>query len=142
VSASATGLADEAWALMASFFFRLGGRHMAEAVRLTGLNPGAVKALQSLAVDEPKSMRALAEEWACDASNVTWLVDRLEERGLVRRRTSPTDRRVKTVVLTKAGVRMQSKIAEIWSEAPDQLRALADSDLAELIEVFRRLQAI
>jgi len=36
-------------------------------------------------------MGQLAETLACDASNVTGLVDRLESRGLVRRRPSVAD---------------------------------------------------
>jgi DNA-binding MarR family transcriptional regulator len=30
-------------------------------------------------------MRVLAQEWGCDPSNATWLVDRLEALGLARR---------------------------------------------------------
>ena len=42
-------------------------------------------------------MRHLASLLKCDPSNVTFLVDRLEERGLVERQTDPADRRVKLV---------------------------------------------
>ena len=54
-------------------------------------------------------MRALAEAWHCDASNVTWLVDQLESRHLVERQVSTTDRRVKTVVLTDAGLALRAE---------------------------------
>jgi len=60
-----------------------------------GLNPGSLKALLDLDIDNPSSMRSLAEAWHCDASNVTWLVDQLETRGLVRRQVSTLDRRVR-----------------------------------------------
>jgi DNA-binding MarR family transcriptional regulator len=48
-------------------------------------------------------MRDLADRLCCDASNVTGIVDRLEERGLVERRPATDDRRVKHLVLTEAG---------------------------------------
>ncbi|MFJ5774273.1 MarR family winged helix-turn-helix transcriptional regulator [Streptomyces sp. NPDC093094] len=51
----------------------------------------------------PAAMRVLAAVLTCDASNMTGIVDRLEKRGLVRREPSPTDRRVKNVVLTAEG---------------------------------------
>ena len=70
-----------------------------ETAREFGLNPGATKLLLELEHDDPRPMRALAETFACDASNVTWMVDQLEERGLVERRTLRNDRRVKTVAL-------------------------------------------
>ena len=61
-------------------------------VRELGLSPGHFKALAVLGPDESKPMRTLADALMIDASMVTWLVDRLEERGMVDRRTSPTDR--------------------------------------------------
>jgi MarR family transcriptional regulator, organic hydroperoxide resistance regulator len=133
-------LADDVWSLMARFFFKVGMRHMAQSTRTTGLHPGAIKALQSLDPDVPKPMGALADAWGCDASNVTWIVDRLEERGLVERRTSLTDRRVKTVVLTDEGLAMRRNIDAVWSEAPDQVRALDTDDLMVLADVLRRLR--
>src|SRR5881409_2076554 len=63
-----------------------------------GISPGHAKALVSLTADTP--MRTLADELHCDASFVTSIVDKLEERGFVERRPSVTDRRVKTVVIT------------------------------------------
>lgn len=54
-------------------------------------------------LDEPIAMRDLADRLCCDASNVTGIVDRLEARGLVERRTASDDRRVKHLVLTEAG---------------------------------------
>jgi hypothetical protein len=44
-------------------------------------------------------MKSLADEWRCDASNATWIVDRLEKLGLAERKTVPHGRRVKLVVL-------------------------------------------
>ncbi|WP_373032663.1 MarR family winged helix-turn-helix transcriptional regulator [Streptomyces sp. NRRL B-2790] len=54
----------------------------------------------------PASMSVLATTLTCDASNMTGIVDRLEKRGLVRREPSPSDRRVKNVVLTAEGERV------------------------------------
>jgi DNA-binding MarR family transcriptional regulator len=51
----------------------------------------------------------------------TWLVDRLEERGLVERRTPPNDRRVKTIVLTPLGIRTQQRLRESHYETPGAL---------------------
>jgi len=51
----------------------------------------------------PASMSTLATTLTCDASNMTGIVDRLEKRGLVRREPSPSDRRVKNVLLTEEG---------------------------------------
>ncbi len=103
-----------------------------------GLNPGALHALLSLDPAEPRSMSSLADGWRCDASNVTWLVDRLEERGLVERRTHPTDRRVRTVVLTKKGVSVRKQVEALIYEPPPAISALSDTDLDDLCRVLEK----
>jgi DNA-binding MarR family transcriptional regulator len=133
-------LADEVWGQMAGFFFQVGMSHMSRTSRATGLHPGAIKALQSLDPDAPKPMGSLADAWGCDASNVTWIIDRLEERGLVERKTSATDRRVKTVVLTDAGLAMRRNIDAIWAEAPPRVRALGTDALVALADALRPLR--
>ena len=50
-------------------------------------------------------MRSLADAWGSDASNATWVVDRLERLGLAERRALVTDRRVKLAVLTARGIK-------------------------------------
>ena len=50
-------------------------------------------------------MHEIATRLACDNSNVTGIVDRLEARGLVTRRPGEQDRRVKYVVPTPLGMR-------------------------------------
>ncbi len=52
---------------------------------------------------EPPSMRALAASLCCDPSTVTFLADRLEEKGLILRHVDARNRRVKTLVLTRKG---------------------------------------
>ena len=49
------------------------------------------------------SMSALATNLRCDPSTVTFLADRLEEKGLVERRVDPSNRRVKILELTPKG---------------------------------------
>ena len=61
-------------------------------------------------LDEPVSMRAFAEELACDPSNVTGLVDRVERLGLVERVPDPGDRRIRMLTLTSEGRRLREQI--------------------------------
>jgi DNA-binding MarR family transcriptional regulator len=58
----------------------------------------------------PLSRGELAERLRCDPSNVTFLVDRLEERRLVRRDRAAGDRRVKALALTPAGARVRGRL--------------------------------
>jgi DNA-binding MarR family transcriptional regulator len=63
------------------------------------------------ATEEPQPRRALAERLHCDPSNVTFLADRLEERGLITRVADPADRRVKALALTDEGRAVRERFA-------------------------------
>ena len=104
-----------------------------------GLTPGDMHALLSLDAEAPRPMRAMAEEWRCDASNVTWMVDRLEQHGLVERQTMPNDRRVRTVALTEAGVRAQARAGELLYRAPASFSRLSVDELEALATILGRL---
>ncbi|WP_037064338.1 MarR family winged helix-turn-helix transcriptional regulator [Pseudonocardia acaciae] len=51
----------------------------------------------------------LAARLHCDKTNVTGLVDRLQRRGLVRRRPDADDRRVARVALTEQGAELVAR---------------------------------
>jgi len=84
-------------------------------------------------------MRSLAEEWACDASNATWIVDRLEKMGLVERRTMPEDRRVKLVVLTQKGLQVRAELLEALSQPPIEFLDLTHKELEALEGILSRI---
>src|SRR5260370_22301547 len=85
-----------------------------------GLTAAESRALHSLDPKAGRSMRSLADEWMCDPSNATWLVDRLEHHGLARRIARTGDRRVKAVVLTTKGKRIRRElIASQYTPPPD-----------------------
>jgi len=86
---------------------------------------------------EPMSMGIAAEALRCDASNLTGIVDRLETRGLIERRTLPTDRRVKELILTDAGQLVLSQIEDLATVAPG-LADLSSEEQETLIRLLRR----
>ena len=132
--------AERAWELITSLFAERKS-HFPEIAGRFGLNPGAMHALLSIDPESPQSMSGLANAWRCDASNVTWLVDRLEERGLVERRPHPRDRRVKSVVLPAEGVAVKQRLVEKLSEPPTDLVALDREALEQLRAALEHLPA-
>jgi DNA-binding MarR family transcriptional regulator len=100
------------------------------AIGESGLTPNDARALQSLARRPGRTMGSLAEEWKCDASTATWIVDRLEGKGLAERRPHPGDRRVRLVYLTALGARTKARQLDRVYIPP---RALLELDLGELV---------
>jgi DNA-binding MarR family transcriptional regulator len=130
--------AAEAWRLLTAVVMERKQEFPALAASF-GLNPGAMHALLQLDPDVPQSMSSLAGAWKCDASNVTWLVDRLEEHGLAERRAHPGDRRIRTVALTRKGAKVRSQIEARMYEPPERLRALGNRDLETLARVLQKI---
>src|SRR5947207_2282547 len=135
---SSGDLANDAWRRLTDLF--LGRKQQVMAIAAAHqLNPGAMNALLFLEPGQPCSMRTLADAWKCDASNVTWLVDRLEEHGLAERRPHASDRRVRTVALTRKGTRMRAQIESKLFEAPATFRELTHDELEALNKILLKL---
>ncbi len=129
----------EIWSGLYEFLLAEHERRLECASNL-GVSPGDLKALMRLVPGHAEPMRALADTWRCDASTVTWIVDRLENRGLVQRQLHPTDRRVKAVALSAEGERLRAQLMDHLMEPPSVLRQLSASDLAVLRRVAARLR--
>jgi DNA-binding MarR family transcriptional regulator len=129
--------AAEAWGTLVRFWME--HNRFLQAANEIGLGPPHAKALLSLTADEPPPMGMLAEHLSCDASFITAIVDRLEEEGYVERRPSPVDRRVKTVVITKAGQRARERLEAAMFQPPKELLDLPEADLKTLRRITAKL---
>jgi len=102
------------------------------------LSPKQLGVLWRLDPDGPGSpMRAIAQSLYCDASYVTDLVDRLEERGLIVRTPDPSDRRVKLLKLTAKGTKLRQTALERLYDPPAGFERLTPEEqqtLARLLE--------
>jgi MarR family transcriptional regulator, organic hydroperoxide resistance regulator len=83
----------------------------------------------------PLSRRQLADRLGCDPSNVTFLVDRLEQRSLVTRARAGEDRRVKALALTPAGVAIRDRLIATLAESAmfSRLTTAQQRELARLL---------
>ena len=116
-------IATEVWRLMLECSMAQFGQ-ASGVLHGLGLTPGHMKLLMHLDEGEGRAMGSLAQSFPCDASTMTWLVDRLEERGLVERRLLPSDRRVNAVALTPHGAKTKAELMDRLYEPPDALLAL------------------
>jgi MarR family transcriptional regulator, organic hydroperoxide resistance regulator len=115
--------AQEAWGLLWRVMQANKPRFMALAQEM-GLAPMQLHALRLIEPGDGVPMSSLAGMLFCDASNVTGIVDRLEARGLIERRPSPKDRRVKLLVLTEEGARVRESAYRQMATPPPAIAAL------------------
>ena len=130
--------ASEAWELLLRFFFSQRADLPALAAEFE-LSPAQCHVLHLIEPGRTMAMGQLAETLACDASNVTGLVDRLESRGLVRRQPSPDDRRLKVLKLTPSGARLRAVVLQRMTVPPEPLTRLSEEEQRTLVKILRHL---
>lgn len=111
--------------------------HFTELAAQHGLSAVQAKVLLQLQPEGAMTMRAIAEQLKYDASNLTGVVDRLEEMGAVRRQPQPHDRRAKGVVLTHEGQRLRQAFWERLTNKSGPLGRLNSRDLTSLRALLR-----
>lgn len=128
--------AGEAWWLLYEFL-RTVQERWSGFVESSGLTPVQVRLLHEVAAAGPTPMRGLASRLGVDPSWITGLVHQLEERGLVQRHPSPTDRRSKIVQLTALGEARHEDWQRVLRSPPEGLQGLSEHDTRELIRILR-----
>ncbi len=86
-------------------------RARAATLDLTGPQATALREL-----DGPMTMKQLAARMGCEPSNATFVVDRLERRGLIERRPHPTDRRARELHLTAPGGALRARLVDLLTQ--------------------------
>lgn len=127
----------EAWSLFFQLFTRNKPRLAAIGSELD-LAPMQMHALRLLDPEGQVPMSALAGNMACDPSNVTGIVDRLEARGLIERRGAEHDRRVKMLALTEEGARVRGHIMSRMAVPPPEIAGLPRADQRALRDLLRK----
>jgi len=104
-----------------------------ERLREIGVSIPQCDVLTTLTEKEGVSQQELAERLYVTKGNISGLIDRLAEAGLVERRSTASDRRQHAIHLTKAGRAMAEKAIAVqrrWIAAT--LGRMAEPDLAAL----------
>ena len=88
-----------------------------------GVTPVQYAALQVVSNQPGIDQRTLARNIALDTSTTGGVVDRLEARGWLERRTSPEDRRARQLFLTRAGDQTLAETIPAMLRAQEQILA-------------------
>jgi DNA-binding MarR family transcriptional regulator len=116
---------------LASYLMRTANVGTFNAIAELDLSFTQLKALCALEMDgEDRSVKALAESLGVSLATMSRAVDGLFERGFVQRDEDPTDRRMKRVRLTQAGLRVPQALNEARLSALQELMGSLDEDEA------------
>ena len=131
---------DEGLALvLVQLGFHLAHRY-GEVLAPLGLEQRHAGTLSRLAANEGKSQQAIGELLGLNATRMVFLVDELEQRGLVERRRNPADRRQHALYLTDLGHDKLRQIRQLTEAHESQLGAsLTDPERRQLARLLRRV---
>jgi MarR family transcriptional regulator, 2-MHQ and catechol-resistance regulon repressor len=133
------GRALKAWVVLSRAHAAVSRRAQADIAR-HGLGQTEFAILEALHHRGPMLLSELKRRILVTAGGVTYLVDRLQERGLVERRACEKDRRAYYAALTAEG---EALIAGIFPEHAQAIEAafdsLDDEELARLTDLLRKL---
>jgi MarR family transcriptional regulator for hemolysin len=91
---------------------------------------------------EPLAQTELARRVGVEDATMVAMIDRLVKAGLVAREPSPTDRRVKLVVVTRAGAKVHAKVhAEAEVVRKELMAGVDNAQLRSATELLERLLA-
>ncbi|WP_416903860.1 MarR family winged helix-turn-helix transcriptional regulator [Micromonospora echinospora] len=112
-----------------------------EALAPWDVTPAQSRALGVLTRHGALRLSTLAEHLRIAPRSATEVVDDLEARGLVGRRSDPTDRRATLVAPTEAGTRVGAAIqAARRAAAEDLFGSLPAADREQLARILRTLR--
>lgn len=110
------------------------------ALEPTGITLREYGALTVLREGGPLSQQELAQRLGIDRTSTVFLIDRLEELKLVKRRRSPADRRAYALELTRTGARVQGRAQAAMAEQESAfLSGLTQRERQQLVELLTRL---
>jgi len=133
-----SGDACRAWQLLVRFFFAQ-REHLPTLDGELELSPIQCHVLHLLEPGRPLPMGRLAGMLGCHASNVTGLVDRLEARGVVQRRPSADDRRIKVLDLTPEGSRLRAQMLRRMTTGARPMSRLTVGQQRTLVKILEVL---
>jgi DNA-binding MarR family transcriptional regulator len=123
---SSRPLQETEYVALAEFRYQLRRflRHMEEEVRHLGINPQQyqlVLAIKGLPKGQVPTISCLAERMQLNHNSMVELVDRCEERNMLRRTRSSADRRQVTLAITSEG---ENLLRRLGSAARQELRSI------------------
>jgi DNA-binding MarR family transcriptional regulator len=116
-------------------------RSTLELVAEEGLTEPQYQALKVMAKNGAVVMRKISDDMLVTPANVTGIVDRLEQKGLIKRTARLGDRRATVIELTPGGLAVQKRVASRYREFVQRaVGALTADEQRSLRNLLEKLQ--
>ncbi len=115
---------------------------VSDALKAYGLTPEQYNVLRILKGKYPEQMcvKDIAGRLIERSSNVPRIIDRLELKKLVKRNTSPIDKRETVITLTQAGIHMLDTTNIVVESTNADICGLSEEELGQLNDLLDRFR--
>jgi MarR family 2-MHQ and catechol resistance regulon transcriptional repressor len=114
--------------------------HVNKVIQANGLNPTEFAVLELLYHKGDQPMQQIGGKILLASGSITYVVDKLEQKGMLRRIACPKDRRVTYAQITDEG---KNFISDIFPAHAEQIHALmsslSDEEKTEAIDLLKKL---
>ena len=88
----------------------------------------------------PHPVQKISETFSIPSGSITYVVDKLEKKGLVERQPMPNDRRASNVVLTEAGKNLFDEIfPKHVATISENFSFISNDEKEQLIDLMKRI---
>ncbi|MBD8842435.1 MarR family transcriptional regulator [Paenibacillus sp. CFBP 13594] len=120
--------------------FKSVNEHAVSGSKVHGFNPTAYGVLEVLYMKGAQPIQQVGAQLLLQSGNVTYVIDKLEQKGLLHRKHCPQDRRIIFVELTEEGQRTMDDIYPGYALKIDRaVSGLSEEDKDLLSELLGRL---
>ena len=123
-------------------FLMTAKQHIVAVGNEFGLTSIQAITLMLIDADAPRPMKSFCVLYRCDASNITGIVDGLENKGLISRQNDLNDRRIKVIQLEAAGQKLQQAILKrLIADSSYLFDPLESSETDQFVRIVEKLAA-
>jgi MarR family 2-MHQ and catechol resistance regulon transcriptional repressor len=114
--------------------------HVNKVIQLNGLNPTEFAVLELLYHKGDQPMQHIGDKILLASGSITYVVDKLEQKGMLKRIACPKDRRVTYAQITDEGKKFITDIFPAHAEQIHTLMSsLSDAEKTEAIDLLKKL---
>ncbi|MEH7378702.1 MULTISPECIES: MarR family winged helix-turn-helix transcriptional regulator [Bacillaceae] len=114
--------------------------HVNKVIQASGLNPTEFAVLELLYHKGDQPMQQIGGKILLASGSITYVVDKLEQKGMLRRIACPKDRRVTYAQITEDGKKFIQDIFPEHAEQIDKLMSsLTETEKLEAIDLLKKL---
>lgn len=120
--------------------FKAINEHVNKVIQASGLNPTEFAVLELLYHKGDQPMQQIGGKILLASGSITYVVDKLEQKGMLKRIACPKDRRVTYAQITEDGKKFIQEIFPEHAEQIDKLMStLNESEKLEAIDLLKKL---